>query len=83
MLLFGGANFANIEPKNVLYEPVRMQAQKIILVHNHPSGDPTPSVGDYNVTKRIKECAEMMGIALVDHVIIGENKFCSLFIKKN
>lgn len=78
----GGGNFAAIEPKNILFEPIKMQAQKIILVHNHPSGDPKPSNGDYIVTDRIKECADIMGITLLDHVIIGDNKYCSVFKDK-
>lgn len=80
-IALGGGNFATLEPKNVLCEPIKMQAQKIILVHNHPSGDPTPSKGDYQVTDRIYECADLMGITLLDHVIIGDNKFQSVFQK--
>ena len=82
-IALGGSNFAALEPKIVLYEPIKMQAQKIILVHNHPSGDPTPSKGDYLVTDRIYECADVMGITLVDHVIIGDNKFQSIFKNKS
>lgn len=80
-IALGGGNFAALEPKNILCEPIKMQAQKIILIHNHPSGDPTPSKGDYQVTDRIYECADMMGITLLDHVIIGDNKFQSVFQK--
>lgn len=78
---YGGGNFAAIEPKDILLEPIRMQAQKMILVHNHPSGDPKPSQADYQVTERIKECADIMGITLLDHVVIGDGKFCSIFQK--
>lgn len=60
-----------------------MGAQKIILVHNHPSGDSTPSSGDYQVTDRIYECADVMGITLLDHVIIGDNSYSSVFKKKS
>lgn len=56
-----------------------MNAPNIILVHNHPSGDPTPSVADFRVTDRIYECADIMGIKLLDHVIIGDNRFESVF----
>ena len=49
----GGSNFACIEPKDVLAEAIKMQAPKIILIHNHPSGDPKPSKSDYKVTDRI------------------------------
>lgn len=77
----GGGNFAALEPKQVLVEPIKMQAQKIILVHNHPSGDPTPSQGDFQVTDRIYESADIMGITLLDHIIIGDGKFKSVFEK--
>lgn len=78
----GGANFACIEPKDVLVEAIKMQAPKIILVHNHPSGDPTPSKGDYKVTDRIYEAAELIGIELLDHIIIGDGVYQSLLLKK-
>ncbi len=77
----GSGNFATLEPKNVLVEPIKLQAQKIILVHNHPSGDPTPSKGDFQVTDRIYECADLMGITLLDHIIIGKNGYKSVFEK--
>lgn len=78
----GGTNFAVIEPKEILLEPIKMQATKIILVHNHPSGDPTPSKSDYIVTDRIYECASLMGIELLDHIVIGDNKYQSIFSEK-
>lgn len=77
----GGANFACIEPKDVLAEAIKMQAPKIILVHNHPSGDCTPSKGDYGVTDRIYEASELMGIQLLDHIIIGDGSYKSLLSK--
>lgn len=81
-IALGGGNFAAIEPKIILEEPVKMGAQKIILLHNHPSGDPSPSSEDYRVTDRIYESADVMGITLLDHVIIGNNEFRSIFEKK-
>ena len=59
-----------------------MNANSIILVHNHPSGDPTPSPADFRATDRIYECADIMGIKLLDHVIIGDNCFESVFKKQ-
>ena len=50
----------------------------IILAHNHPSGDTSPSKDDINITTRIKECGVLMGIELLDHVILGDEKFISL-----
>lgn len=78
----GGGNFAAIEPKIILKEPIKMGAQKIILVHNHPSGNTTPSDEDYRITDRIYECADIMGITLLDHIIIGDNAFESIFKSK-
>lgn len=78
----GGSNFACIEPKDVLAEAIKMQAPKIILIHNHPSGDPRPSKGDYRVTDRIYECADLMGIELLDHVVIGDGTYESVLMGK-
>ena len=76
----GGANYAVIEPKEILAEPIKMGATKIILVHNHPSGNPTPSREDYEVTKRIQICAKMFGIELIDHLVIGDGSYRSAVI---
>lgn len=78
---FGGTSYAVLEPKEVLLEAIKMQAPKIILVHNHPSGDPKPSKQDYRATDRIYEAAQVMGIELLDHVVIGDGRFESLFQK--
>lgn len=78
----GGTNFAVIEPKEVLVDCIKMGAPKIILVHNHPSGDSTPSKSDYEVTDRIYESAEIMGIELLDHIVIGDGRFDSIFQNK-
>lgn len=75
---YGGTNFAMIEPKEVLAEAVKLQAPKIILVHNHPSGDVVPSKSDFNITDRIYEASEILGIQLLDHIIIGDNKYESI-----
>lgn len=78
----GGTSFAVVEPKDILLEPIRLQAPKIVLVHNHPSGDPTPSKEDYSMTDRIYDSAELMGIQLLDHIVIGDGKFESIFYNK-
>ena len=77
----GGSNRATFEPKEVLVDAVKMGAPKIILVHNHPSGDPTPSEGDYEATERVYSSAEMLGIQMLDHVVIGDGKYSSVFSK--
>ncbi|MCI8481942.1 MAG: DNA repair protein RadC [Clostridia bacterium] len=81
-IALGGVNFASIEPSVILAEPVKMNAPNIILVHNHPSGDPRPSQNDFRLTDRLYECADVMGIRLMDHVIIGDNCFESVLKKK-
>lgn len=79
---YGGSNFAMIEPKEVLNEAIKLQAPKIILVHNHPSGDVTPSKADFNITDRMYEASEILGIKLLDHIIIGDNKYESILRTK-
>ena len=81
---YGGTNFAMIEPKEVLAEAIKLQAPKIILVHNHPSGDVIPSQSDFIITDRIYEASDILGIQFLDHVIIGDNKFESILgLKQN
>ena len=76
---YGGSNFAMIEPKEILNEAIKMDAPKMILVHNHPSGDTTPSKADFNITDKIYEASELLGIQFLDHIIIGNNRFESVF----
>lgn len=75
---YGGTNYAMIEPKEILSEAIKLQAPKIILVHNHPSGDVIPSKSDFNITDRIYEASEIMGIKLLDHIIIGNDRYESI-----
>lgn len=78
----GGSNFACIEPKDVLTDAIKIQAPKIILVHNHPSGDATPSKSDYRVTDRVYDAAQLLGIELLDHIILGDGTYESLLSRK-
>lgn len=78
----GGTNFAVIEPKEILEDAIKIGAPRIIMLHNHPSGDSTPSKSDYEVTDKIYECASMMGIELLDHIVIGDGNFQSIFKNK-
>ncbi len=73
-LSFGGTNFAMLEPKEVLYEAVKAGTPKIIIVHNHPSGDPTPSKEDINLTRRIISSSEIIGLEVLDHIIIASSR---------
>ena len=79
---YGGTNFASIAPKEILSEAIKMQSPKIILVHNHPSGDPKPSKEDFRITDRIYECADIMGIELLDHVVIGDGTYESILLER-
>lgn len=75
----GGTNFANVSIKDILSEPIKMKAPKIILVHNHPSGDSTPSKQDIMFTEQLYEITELVGIQLVDHLVIGNMNYTSIF----
>ena len=79
---YGGTNSAIIEPKDILAEPIKMGAPKIILVHNHPSGDPKPSVQDLNLTKTVYKAGKMLGIQLIDHIVIGNEQYESIFLNR-
>lgn len=74
----GTVNFSLVSPREIFIEALQYQAVSICLLHNHPSGDPTPSKEDILITRRMREAGELLGISLLDHVIIGDNKFCSL-----
>lgn len=74
----GSLNTSIVHPREIFCEAIKCGGANIIISHNHPSGDPTPSKEDINITVRIKECGEVLGIQLLDHIIIGNNKFISL-----
>lgn len=78
-IAYGGSNFANLSIKDILVEPIKMKAPKIILVHNHPSGDSTPSKQDIEFTERLYESAMMLDIELLDHLVIGDMNYKSIF----
>ena len=74
----GGLNAALINPRDVLRPAVAEAASAVILIHNHPSGDPKPSADDRKVTHRLKQACNLTGIRLLDHIIIGEEGYHSL-----
>ena len=74
----GTLNSSIIHPREVFNIAIRESSNSIIVVHNHPSGDVTPSKEDITTTYRLKECGDILGINLLDHIIIGDNKFTSL-----
>jgi DNA repair protein RadC len=77
-VFIGSLNASIVHPREVYKEALKRSAASIICLHNHPSGDPAPSREDIEVTKRLVECGKIIGIELLDHLIIGENKFVSL-----
>ena len=78
LITVGTVNSTLVSPREILIEAVQNGAVNIILIHNHPSGDPNPSVEDIETTERIRKAAEIVGIDLLDHIIIGDNKYISL-----
>ncbi len=80
-IAIGGTNFANVSIKDILEEPIKIKAPKIILVHNHPSGDATPSEIDIEFTERLYKATNLLGIQLLDHLVIGDKTYTSIFSK--
>ena len=74
----GSLDSSIVHPREVFKEAVAASAASAIFAHNHPSGDPEASEDDLNLTKRLAEAGEIMGIDVLDHVIIGEEKYLSL-----
>ncbi|MEA4848586.1 MAG: DNA repair protein RadC [Clostridiaceae bacterium] len=74
----GSLNASIVHPREVFNPAIRKSSASIIMVHNHPSGDPTPSSEDAAITERIAEAGKLIGIELVDHIIIGDGKYISM-----
>jgi len=79
----GALNSAIIDSKEIFKHPLRNSAAKIILVHNHPSGDSSPSQEDRETTEKLIEAGELLGIKVLDHVIIGKDSWWSWKQNKN
>lgn len=73
----GSLNQSIVHPRSVFQTACLSNAAAIICVHQHPSGDPTPSSEDISITRRLKEAGEIMGIKILDHIIIGEGEYLS------
>ncbi len=74
----GSLNTSIVHPREIFKEALKKSSSSIIICHNHPSGDSTPSKEDINITIRLKECSKIIGIDLLDHLIIGKNNYVSL-----
>ncbi|MCY8505711.1 RadC family protein [Bacillus atrophaeus] len=77
-IFIGSLNSSIVHPREVFKEAFKRSAASFICIHNHPSGDPTPSREDIEVTRRLFECGNLIGIELLDHLVIGDKKFVSL-----
>jgi len=73
----GTVNSSLVSPREIFREALAAKAVYIVILHNHPSGMPIPSKQDQLVTRRIRECGELLGIQLSDHIIIGDNRYFS------
>ena len=78
LVSIGSLNASIVHPREILKPAITNSAGSIILVHNHPTGDPEPSREDVEFTRRFAKCGELIGIELLDHVIIGNGQYASL-----
>ncbi|NVN90949.1 MAG: DNA repair protein RadC [Desulfuromonadales bacterium] len=77
LVSIGSLNQSIVHPRHVFQTALISNAAAIICVHQHPSGDPTPSSEDISITRRLKEAGEIMGIKILDHIIIGDGQYLS------
>jgi DNA repair protein RadC len=74
----GSLSSSIVHPREVFKNPIKRSAAAIVLVHNHPSGDPSPSKEDIDITRRLAEVGKLLGVDVLDHIIIGDNRWTSL-----
>jgi len=74
----GSVAGVEVHPREVFRPLIRMAAAGGVLVHNHPSGDPTPSPEDVALTRRLRQVGELLGVPIIDHVVTGDNAFRSV-----
>lgn len=77
LMFTGTVNASIVSPREIYLEALRYHAVGIVLLHNHPSGDPTPSDADRRITRKIREAGTFLDIPLLDHIILGDNKYVS------
>ncbi|WP_274649956.1 RadC family protein [Paenibacillus humicola] len=77
-LSVGTLNASLVHPREVFRAAIKCSSASIICIHNHPSGDPSPSPEDIAMTRRLKEAGELAGIDVLDHLVIGDNRYTSL-----
>lgn len=71
-----------MDVKQIFEETIKTGMNKFILVHNHPSGDATPSIQDIELTKKIEEGSKLLELQLLDHIVIGDGSFQSIFTNR-
>lgn len=73
----GSLNISIVHPREVMKMAILSNSNSMIFLHNHPSGNPTPSLEDRNITERLKEAGELLGIRVLDHIVVGDGKYYS------
>lgn len=82
LISIGSLNFTIVHPREVFHTAIREAASSLVLIHNHPTGDPQPSKEDLAVTKRLMEVGRVVGIEILDHIIIGDSCYYSFLEHK-
>lgn len=77
-IFIGTLNSSIVHPREIFSEAIKCASNAIVVLHNHPSGDTTPSKEDISATNRLRECGEILGIDLLDHIIIGDHTYMSM-----
>ena len=75
----GSVNFAYVSPRDIFRYAFDFEAVQLVIIHNHPSGEPTPSNDDIQITNRIHKGAQILELKLIDHIIIGDNRYYSFY----
>ena len=75
----GSVNFAYVSPRDIFRHAFDYEAVQFVLIHNHPSGDPSPSNDDIQITHRIHKGAQILELKMIDHIIIGDNRYYSFY----
>ena len=78
VISIGSLDSAPVQPREVFSPAVKRCAAAVIVAHNHPSGDPTPSSNDIFITRQLYEASRIMGIELLDHIVIGRDRYISM-----
>jgi len=78
VLTVGTLDCAAVQPREVFRQALLASAAAVVMFHNHPSGDPQPSADDVELTRRMAAAGELMGVCVIDHVVLGDGRYCSL-----